>query len=87
FGTLEFGTAVINSADGSIAGLMGASPGASIAPAVMIDLLERCFGPKMADWSPKLKEMIPSYGVKLSDDAGLYKQVWDASQKALKLER
>ena len=87
FGSLEFGTAVINSADGTIAGLMGASPGASIAPAVMIDLLERCFGPKMADWSPKLKEMIPSYGVKLSDDAGLYKQVWDASQKALKLER
>ena len=47
FGTLEFGTAVINSWDGTIAGLMGASPGASIAPAVMISLIERCFGRKM----------------------------------------
>ena len=87
FGTLEFGTAVINSADGSIAGLMGASPGASIAPAVMIELLERCFGDKMSAWTPKIKELVPSYGTKLSEDTALYKKVWDASQKALKLER
>ena len=87
FGTLEFGTAVINSADGSIAGLMGASPGASIAPAVMIELLERCFGDKMSAWTPKLKELVPSYGTSLAEDTALYKKVWDASQKALKLER
>lgn len=87
FGTLEFGTAVINSADGSIAGLMGASPGASIAPAVMIELLERCFGDKMSAWTPKIKELVPSYGTQLSEDPELYKKVWDASQKALKLER
>lgn len=87
FGSLEFGTAVINSADGSIAGLMGASPGASIAPAVMIELIERCFGDKMSAWTPKLKELVPSYGTELSEDPALYSKVWDASQKALRLER
>ena len=86
-GSLEFGTAVINASDGSIAGLMGASPGASIAPAVMIDLLERCFGRKMADWAPKIKELVPSYGRTLADDKALFEKVWDESQKALLLER
>ncbi|WP_018023807.1 malate dehydrogenase (quinone) [Corynebacterium ulceribovis] len=86
-GTLEFGTAVVNHADGTIAGLLGASPGASIAPAVMIDLIERCFGAKMGEWAPKLKELIPSYGITLADDADLYQQVWDESQAVLKLER
>ena len=87
FGSLEFGTAVVNSADGSIAGLMGASPGASIAPAVMIDLLERCFPAQADSWTSKLKELIPSYGRKVSDDKGLLEQVWDESQSVLKLER
>lgn len=86
-GSLEFGTAVINASDGSIAGLMGASPGASIAPAVMINLLERCFGRKMADWAPKIKELVPSYGRTLADDKALFEKVWDESQKALLLER
>ncbi|MDO5731358.1 malate dehydrogenase (quinone) [Corynebacterium sphenisci] len=87
FGSLEFGTAVVNSADGSIAGLMGASPGASIAPAVMIKLIERCFGPKMGDWAPKIKNMVPSYGVHLSEDTALFKKVWADSEKTLKLDR
>ena len=86
-GSLEFGTAVVNHSDGTIAGLLGASPGASIAPAVMVDLIERCFGAKMGEWAPKLKELIPSYGITLADDADLYQQVWDESQSVLKLER
>lgn len=87
FGTLEFGTAVINAADGSIAGLMGASPGASIAPAVMVDLLERCFGKKMVEWGPKIKELIPSYGKTLANEPEMFKKLWDESQKALLLDR
>lgn len=85
FGSLEFGTALINSNDGSIAGLMGASPGASIAPSAMLEVLERCFGNHIADWAPKLREMIPSYGTRLSKDANLFNEQWDRSQKALKL--
>lgn len=86
FGSLEFGTALVNSSDGSIAGLMGASPGASIAPAAMIEVLERCFGQYMGEWAPKLKEMIPSYGGRLSQDPELFREQWDRSQKALKLQ-
>jgi len=67
-GVLQFGTEVITSADGSIAGLLGASPGASTAAPIMVDLLKRCFPGKMADWEPQLREMIPSYGTRLSDD-------------------
>ncbi|WP_298075648.1 malate dehydrogenase (quinone) [uncultured Corynebacterium sp.] len=85
FGSLEFGTALINSNDGTIAGLMGASPGASIAPSAMLEVLERCFGNRIADWAPKLREMIPSYGTRLSKDANLFNEQWDRSQKTLKL--
>ena len=85
FGSLEFGTALINSNDGTIAGLMGASPGASIAPSAMLEVLERCFGNRIADWAPKLREMIPSYGTRLAKDANLFNEQWDRSQKALKL--
>ena len=64
---------------------MGASPGASIAPSAMLEVLERCFGNRIADWAPKLKEMIPSYGTRLSKDSNLFNEQWDRSQKALKL--
>lgn len=87
FGSLEFGTTLINSNDGSIAGLMGASPGASIAPAAMLEVLERCFGGRMAEWAPKLREMIPSYGQRLVKNEALFQEQWDRSQKALKLAK
>lgn len=86
FGSLEFGTAVVNNQEGNIAGLLGASPGASIAPAVMLELLERCFGEHMIRWSEKIYEMIPSYGEKLSKNEKLFNEMWDFTQKTLKLE-
>ncbi|WP_251151646.1 malate dehydrogenase (quinone) [Cellulosimicrobium sp. Marseille-Q4280] len=61
-GVLEFGTEVIAAADGSIAGLLGASPGASTAVPAMIDLLERCFPNRFTKWRPELATMIPSLG-------------------------
>ncbi|AHI03296.1 malate:quinone oxidoreductase [Corynebacterium falsenii DSM 44353] len=87
FGSLEFGTALVNSNDGSIAGLMGASPGASIAPSAMIEVLERCFGSRMGEWSTRLKEMIPSYGTRLAREPKLFNEQWERSQKALKLAK
>lgn len=53
-GVLTFGTEVVTGADGTIAGLLGASPGASIAPAVMIELLDACFPQHRAQWAPIL---------------------------------
>jgi malate dehydrogenase (quinone) len=61
-GVLEFGTELVTSADGSIAGLLGASPGASTAVATMLDLLERCFPERAQAWSPVLQRMMPSLG-------------------------
>jgi malate dehydrogenase (quinone) len=68
-GVLQFGTEVITSADGSIAGLLGASPGASTAVPIMLGLIEKCFPDRIEAWRPALKQMIPSYGTQLSDDA------------------
>ncbi|WP_448809186.1 malate:quinone oxidoreductase [Agromyces bauzanensis] len=67
-GVLQFGTEVITGADGTIAGLLGASPGASTAAPIMLDVLQRCFPDRFAGWEPKLREMIPSYGTTLSND-------------------
>ena len=67
-GVLQFGTEVITSADGSISGLLGASPGASTAVYVMLQVLERSFAKEFKKWSKDLKVIIPSFGTKLSAD-------------------
>ncbi|MFC5791028.1 malate:quinone oxidoreductase [Agromyces tardus] len=67
-GILQFGTEVIAGADGTIAGLLGASPGASTAAPIMLEVLKRCFPDRMDEWEPKIREMIPSYGTTLSSD-------------------
>ena len=84
-GSLEFGTTVVNAADGSIAGLLGASPGASTAVAAMLDVLERCFPSQIEQWRPQLKEIVPSYGIQLSKDAGLYTDLRDWTDRTLGL--
>ncbi|MFT4210691.1 MAG: malate dehydrogenase (quinone) [Microbacterium sp.] len=68
-GKLQFGTEVVAAADGSIAGLLGASPGASTAVSIMLGLLGDCFPDRIADWRPKLVELIPTYGQTLNKDA------------------
>ncbi|MGW0249322.1 malate dehydrogenase (quinone) [Nocardia goodfellowii] len=84
-GVLELGTAVIAAEDGSIAGLLGASPGASTCVTAMLDVLQRCFPREYAEWTPKLQNMVPSLGVKLSDNKSLYGEVWDWTSKTLNL--
>jgi malate dehydrogenase (quinone) len=86
-GVLEFGTEVISSADGTIAALLGASPGASTAVSIMLDLLKRCFKKEInsVEWKSKLTEVIPSYGKNLSDDPLLLQQVRNHSNEILKL--
>lgn len=59
-GTLEFGTEVISSADGTVAGLLGASPGASTAAFAMSSVIERCFGTQHPEWVARLHEIMPS---------------------------
>ncbi len=87
-GVLEFGTEIVNAGDGSIAALLGASPGASTSVGVMLDVIKRCFKTKMdsPQWQNKLKEMIPSYGEVLSKDEELCFNTRKASATQLKLK-
>ncbi|GED19808.1 malate dehydrogenase (quinone) [Kurthia gibsonii] len=85
-GTLQFGTEVITGANGSVAALLGASPGASTAVQVMLDVINKCFPEKMNEWEPKIKEMIPSYGKQLVEDEALFKELHASTAKSLKLE-
>ncbi|PKR77358.1 malate dehydrogenase (quinone) [Halalkalibacillus sediminis] len=84
-GTLQFGTEVVSASDGSIAALLGASPGASTAVSVMLDVLERCFPDHVKEWEPRIKEMIPSYGQKLSDNPELIHEIHESTEKTLGL--
>jgi malate dehydrogenase (quinone) len=58
-GVLQMGTELVAAADGSIAGLLGASPGASTAAPIMVNLLRQCFPDRAAGWEPELERMIP----------------------------
>ncbi|WJH27119.1 malate:quinone oxidoreductase [Paenibacillus sp. CC-CFT742] len=84
-GTLQFGTEVVTAADGSVAALLGASPGASTAVQVMLEILQRCFPQHMDSWEPKIKEMIPSYGESLVENPELLRKVHTTTAKALGL--
>ncbi len=84
-GTLQFGTEVVSAADGSIAALLGASPGASTAVHVMLQVMNKCFPEQMKEWEPKIKEMIPSYGQSLLKNPELLKEVQTTTSQALGL--
>ncbi|MGU3471826.1 malate:quinone oxidoreductase [Paenibacillus sp. D51F] len=84
-GTLQFGTEVINAADGSIAALLGASPGASTAVPVMLEVLAKCFPQHIKSWEPKIKEMIPSYGLPLMGNPELIRDIHESTARTLGL--
>ena len=84
-GILQFGTEVVAAEDGSIAGLLGASPGASTAVPIMLGLLARCFPEQYAGWEPKLKELIPTMGHQLNDDASAAEKSMSATASTLSL--
>jgi len=86
-GILEFGTEVVSAGDGSIAALLGASPGASTAVSIMIELMNKCFKKEMqtANWQSKIREMIPSFGQKLAEDDELCQNTRLRTSSALKL--
>lgn len=85
-GTLQFGTEVITAADGSIAALLGASPGASTAVHVMLQVIKKCFPQHINEWEPKIKEMIPSYGVSLMKNPELLRTIHSSTEQSLGLK-
>ncbi len=87
-GKLEFGTEIVTSRDGTLASLLGASPGASTSVQAMIEVIERCFPSSVASpgWQNKLKEMIPSYGISLDENEDLLHAVRERTLDILGLE-
>lgn len=86
-GVLKLGTEVVSTEDGSIAGLLGASPGASTAAPIMLDVLERLFKDKISSpaWQEKLHQIVPSYGTHLNDDPKRVVEEWAYTDKILQL--
>jgi malate dehydrogenase (quinone) len=87
-GLLEFGTELVGAADQSLVALLGASPGASTAAFIAVSVLEKCFAGELtpAAWLPKLKEIIPSYGVSLIEDAEFCRRVRADTSEVLNIE-
>lgn len=85
-GTLQFGTEVVNSKDGTIAALLGASPGASTAVHVMLEVLDNCFPTYKDEWRSKIQEIIPSYELSLLENPELIDEVNKKAAKALNIK-
>ena len=85
-GILQFGTELVAAADGTMVALLGASPGASVSVPVMLDLIDRCFADRKADWSARLAEIFPGREKELQSNAALYREVSERSSKLLELD-
>jgi len=86
-GVLKLGTEIVAAQDGSIAGLLGASPGASTAAPIMLSVLQKVFKDKVAtpEWQAKLHQIVPSYGTQLNSDPAKVAQEWAYTAKILEL--
>ncbi|WP_223533316.1 MULTISPECIES: malate dehydrogenase (quinone) [unclassified Pseudomonas] len=86
-GVLKLGTEIVASQDGSIAGLLGASPGASTAAPIMLTVLQKVFKDKVAtpEWQAKLHQIVPSYGTQLNASPEKVAEEWAYTAKVLEL--
>ncbi len=87
-GVLRLGTEIVTSQDGTISALLGASPGASTAAKIMLDLMSKIFPTEMASsgWQQKIRQMIPSYGTSLDGDVAATEQVLSSTSRILQLD-
>jgi len=67
-GIVHYGTEVITNSEKTLSALLGASPGASTSVAIVLQVLENCFGEKLAEPAirARLAELIPSTAINLS---------------------
>lgn len=87
FGSLQFGTQVISSADRTISGLLGASPGASVSAKVMLDVLEQLEPELLMKKTPEIQNMIPTFKKPINSDEKLSKKILVDTAKTLKLTK
>lgn len=86
-GVLKLGTEIVASEDGTIAGLLGASPGASTAAPIMLTVLQKVFKDQVASpaWQEKLHQIVPSYGTQLNGSPEKVAEEWAYTAKVLQL--
>jgi malate dehydrogenase (quinone) len=87
-GVLEFGTELIAAEDKSLVALLGASPGASTAAFIALGVLEKCFASELTEsgWLSKLREIIPTYGIDLAQDADACRKTRADTAAVLEIE-
>ena len=87
-GVLEFGTELVIAGDKSLVALLGASPGASTAAFIAIEVLQKCFGDELTEdaWLPRLKQIIPTFGIDLKQDADACRRVRADTAPILRIE-
>lgn len=87
-GVLEFGTDVVNSKDGSITALLGASPGASTAVDIMIEILQIAFPEKMRtqEWREKLSDLVPFWNREIEGNEEEFRKINERNSKLLNLK-
>lgn len=88
-GVLKLGTEVVTDQQKTIAALLGASPGASTAAPITLNVIEQLFPAqvKTPEWQQKIRDIVPTYGQKLNGNVQLTQQVWDNTAQALQLTK
>ncbi len=88
-GVLKLGTEIVTDKQKTLAALLGASPGASTAAPITLNVIEQLFADKVntPEWQQKIKKVVPSYGQKLNGNVALTQQVWDSTAAALQLTK
>ncbi|WP_336280876.1 malate dehydrogenase (quinone) [Cronobacter dublinensis] len=88
-GVLKLGTEIVTDQQKTVAALLGASPGASTAAPISINVIKQLFPEQFnsPQWQAKLREIVPSYGQKLNGNVALTQQVWDETAATLQLTK
>ncbi len=86
-GVLKLGTEIVTDRQKTVAALLGASPGASTAAPIALNVMQKLFPEefKSAEWQSKIRQIVPSFGQKLNDDPALTQRVWDETAATLQL--
>ncbi|WP_026042753.1 malate dehydrogenase (quinone) [Pantoea sp. A4] len=88
-GVLKLGTEIVTDQQKTVAALLGASPGASTAAPIALNVVKQLFPQefKSAEWQEKIRTIVPSYGQELNGNVALTQQVWDDTAATLQLTK
>lgn len=88
-GVLKLGTEVVIDQQRTVAALLGASPGASTAAPITLNVVKKLFPEQFnsPQWQSKIREIVPSFGQQLNGNVVLTQQVWDNTAGVLQLTR